>query len=29
VRGEQHPSSDIDFLVTFAQGSSIFDQVRL
>lgn len=29
ARGEGHPESDIDFLVTFRQGSSIFDQVGL
>ena len=29
VREETHPQSDIDFLVTFKEGSSIFDQVGL
>ena len=29
ARGESQPSSDIDFLVTFQPGSSIFDQVGL
>ena len=29
ARGENHPGSDIDFLVSFQPGSSIFDQVGL
>jgi predicted nucleotidyltransferase len=29
ARGESQPSSDVDFIVTFQTGSSIFDQVGL
>ncbi len=29
ARGEERPDSDIDFLVEFASGSSLFDLVRL
>ncbi|MBZ0309060.1 MAG: nucleotidyltransferase domain-containing protein, partial [Anaerolineae bacterium] len=29
ARGEAAPGSDIDFLVTFQPGSSIFDQIGL
>lgn len=29
ARGEAAPDSDIDFLVTFQPGSSIFDQIGL
>ena len=29
ARGEEHPDSDVDFLVEFAPGSSLFDLVRL
>ncbi len=29
ARGDEHPDSDVDFLVEFAPGSSLFDLVRL
>lgn len=29
ARGEEHPQSDLDFLVEFEAGSSLFDLVRL
>lgn len=29
ARGEEHPGSDLDFLVEFEPGSSLFDLVRL
>lgn len=29
ARGDEHPDSDIDFLVEFLPGSSLFDLVRL
>ena len=29
ARGDEHPESDVDFLVEFEPGSSLFDLVRL
>lgn len=29
ARGEERPDSDLDFLVEFEQGSSLFDLVRI
>jgi uncharacterized protein len=29
ARGDEHPGSDVDFLVEFEPGSSLFDLVRL
>ena len=29
ARGDEHDQSDIDFLVTFAKGSSLFDLMHL
>lgn len=29
ARGDENPDSDIDLLVEFEQGASLFDQVRI
>lgn len=29
ARGDQHPESDIDFLVDFSEGADLFDLIKL